>query len=45
MDNDFLENVELRPGQAERKMIEVVGSSHTSASEAPASDPNMQFDG
>ncbi|KAI0931997.1 hypothetical protein AcV5_004648 [Taiwanofungus camphoratus] len=27
VDNDFLENVELRPGQASEKMIEVVGSS------------------
>jgi hypothetical protein len=24
VDNDFLENVELEPGQAERKMIEVI---------------------
>ncbi|KAI0734520.1 nuclear fragile X mental retardation-interacting protein 1-domain-containing protein [Fomitopsis betulina] len=27
VDNDFLENVELRPGQATEKMIEVIGSS------------------
>ena len=27
VDNDFLENVEMRPGQAAEKMIEVIGSS------------------
>lgn len=27
VDNDFLENVELKPGQAAEKMIEVIGSS------------------
>lgn len=27
VDNDFLENVELRAGQADEKMIEVVGES------------------
>lgn len=30
VDNDFLENVELRPGQAQEKMIEVI-----SATDAP----------
>jgi hypothetical protein len=25
IDNDFLENVELQPGDAEQKMIEIVG--------------------
>lgn len=32
VDNDFLENVELRPGQASEKMIEVISST-------PATDP------
>ena len=26
VDNDFLDNVELRPGQADEKMIEVIAS-------------------
>lgn len=26
VDNDFLENVELRPGQAQERMIEVISS-------------------
>jgi len=29
VDNDFLKNVELRPGQASEKMIEVIASSTT----------------
>ena len=29
VDNDFLEGVELKPGQAEEKMIEVIGESVT----------------
>lgn len=27
VDNDFLENVELRPGQTQEKMIEVISTS------------------
>ena len=30
VDNDFLENVELSPGQADEKMITVVGESEHS---------------
>ena len=32
VDNDFLENVELRAGQADEKMIEVVGESEQAPS-------------
>lgn len=32
VENDFLENVELKPGQAEEKPIEVIGTSSTSGS-------------
>ena len=39
VDNDFLDNVELKPGQASERMIEVIGEqsaadSSTSASQA-----------
>ena len=41
VDNDFLENVELKPGQAAEKMIEVIGSSTTGqiAEKAPIDAP------
>ena len=29
VDNDFLDNVELRPGQANERMIEVIGDQPT----------------
>lgn len=31
VDNDFLENVELRPGQAQEKMLEVISSTDAAA--------------
>lgn len=34
--NDFLDNVELKPGQAEEKLIEVVGESSTTDLQAQA---------
>ena len=44
VDNDFLDNVELKPGQANERMIEVIGeqpatqlSSATVKSEGPTS--------
>lgn len=37
VDNDFLENVELRPGQADEKMIEVVGESEQNVTEQEGS--------
>lgn len=42
VENDFLDNVELKPGQAENKMIEVIGQ--TDHTEAPSTDtvPHME---
>ncbi len=41
VDNDFLDNVELKPGQASERMIEVVGEQPAtgSAPAAGADDP------
>ncbi|KAG6337341.1 hypothetical protein ID866_1766 [Astraeus odoratus] len=39
LDNDFLEDVELRPGEAHQKMIEVVGSTDTQTSPTPEDLP------
>lgn len=44
VDNDFLENVELKPGQANDKMIEIVGevdASATTAGETPGPASNL----
>lgn len=47
VDNDFMDNVELKPGQAEGKMIEVIGSSSAeqhneqAATAAPSDDALM----
>ncbi|KAL4064915.1 hypothetical protein V8B97DRAFT_2010599 [Scleroderma yunnanense] len=38
VDNNFLEGVELRPGEAHQQMIEVVGSSDNKAPTSPAED-------
>ena len=43
VDNDFLENVELKPGQAAEKMIEVIGSS-SSEQHADNSNPAAPVD-
>ena len=43
VDNDFLENVELKPGQAAEKMIEVIGSS-SSEQHADNSTPAAPVD-
>lgn len=37
VDNDFLDNVELRPGQADEKMIEVIESTTDEPTVAPTS--------
>lgn len=34
VENDFLDNVELKPGQAENKMIEVVGQTNNTESQS-----------
>lgn len=39
VDNDFLHNVELKPGQANERMIEVIGEQPT-----PADDTNTAAD-
>ncbi len=44
VDNDFLDNVELKPGQANERMIEIIGEEpavdvpHTATTSAPATD-------
>lgn len=44
VDNDFLENVELRPGQAQERMIEVI-SSTDAVRDAPTSvETSSTFD-
>ena len=38
VDNDFLENVELKPGQAQDKKIEVISSHDGEADKSPPVD-------
>ncbi len=38
VDNDFLDNVELKPGQANERMIEVIGEQPTAAGDVSAID-------
>ena len=38
VDNDFLDNVELKPGQANERMIEVIGGQPAVADDASASN-------
>ena len=42
VDNDFLENVELKPGQAERKMIQVINESTSTADEPMSTSEKAQ---
>ena len=35
VENDFLENVELKPGQAQHKLIEVIGETRTAQTTYP----------
>lgn len=42
VDNDFLENVELKPGQAERKMVQVIGESSNTTEGAQPAGPTEQ---
>ncbi|KDQ63639.1 hypothetical protein JAAARDRAFT_169692 [Jaapia argillacea MUCL 33604] len=39
VDNDFLENVELKPGEADEKMIEVIGESDFAAPDPDSQPP------
>jgi hypothetical protein len=40
VDNDFLRGVEMKPGEAQQKMIEVVQTAHSEADQQPNSQMN-----
>ena len=41
VDNDFLDNVELKPGQADERMIEVIGEQAAETDDTAVSEPTM----
>ena len=41
VDNDFLENVELRPGQAQEKMIEVISTNDAAVDVAKPAETTL----